>query len=315
MEILPATMNGGWHGELMNQRKDGSEFPVFVSSTVIHNENNEPLALIGVTTDISERRKAEKEILELNEALDHRVKLRTEELEAANKELETFSYSVSHDLKTPLRHINGFINLMVENKDTNLTEKDHVYLKNISGSATEMTQLIDAILSFSKLNMGELRKTRIRSSRMVEQVIKYFEPEFQNRKIIFNVESLPDIYGDERLIRQVWTNIISNAIKYSGKKAEAIINIGSSSTEGAITFFIRDNGAGFNMKYAEKLFGVFHRLHKSKDFEGVGIGLANVNRIVSRHGGHCRAEGEPGVGATIYFTLPHPPLTFPEGED
>ena len=310
MEILPATMHGGWHGEIMNQRKDGSEFPVFVSSTVIHNENNEPLALIGVTTDISERKKAEREILELNEALDHRVKIRTEELEAANKELETFSYSVSHDLKTPLRHITGFINLIIDNNASNLTEKDHVYLNSIASSANEMTQLIDAILSFSKLNLAELRKTKIHSSKMVHQVINFFEPEIQYRKITFNVDPLPDVHGDEGLIRQVWTNLLSNAIKYSSKKADAVINIGSTSTDDATTFFINDNGAGFNMKYADKLFGVFHRLHKSRDFEGIGIGLANVNRILTRHGGHCRAEGEPGVGATFYFTLPNPQPTL-----
>ncbi len=143
---------------------------------------------------------------------------------------------------------------------------------------------------------------------MVQQVIKFFEPDLLNRNIVFHVDTLPDIEGDEGLIRQVWTNLISNAIKYTGKKTEAAILIGSTSDAGFTTFFIKDNGAGFNMKYADKLFGVFQRLHKSKEFDGVGIGLANVNRIIHRHGGHCRAEGEPGIGATFYFSLPkwHP---------
>jgi PAS domain S-box-containing protein len=304
-EILPATLRGGWHGELLNRRKDGAEFPVFVSSSVIHDDFGEPLALIGVTTDITERKKAEQEILELNKDLDLRVKQRTIELEAANKELETFSYSVSHDLKTPLRHINLFLGLFLEKKSTELTEEEHGYLKKIAGSATEMGQLIDAILAFSRLTMSEMRKTRIRTPAMVQQVIKFFGPEIQNRQITFNVEPLPDIKGDEGLIRQVWTNLISNAIKYTGKKPLAIVDIGSISSDTETTFFVKDNGAGFNAKYAEKLFGLFQRLHKSRDFEGVGIGLANVNRIVRRHGGQCRAESEPDHGATFYFTLPN----------
>ncbi len=302
-EILPATMLGGWHGELVNQKKDGTEFLVFVSSSVVKDDNGVPLCLIGVSTDITARKQAEKEILSLNEELDHRVRMRTAELEAANKELESFSYSVSHDLKAPLRHITGLTDLILENKISALDVEVQEYLKNISVAAHGMGQLVDAILSFSKLNTAELRKTRIRSSEMVHKVIKYLGNEMKDRNIRLSVEPLPDMMGDEGLIRQVWTNLISNAIKYTGKKAEAIIEIGSRSTENETTFFIRDNGAGFNMKHVGKLFGVFHRLHNSKDFEGIGIGLANVNRIISRHGGHCSAEGETDAGATFYFTM------------
>ncbi|MCX6268639.1 MAG: PAS domain S-box protein [Bacteroidetes bacterium] len=303
-KILPATQHGGWHGELLNRRKDGTEFPVFVSSSVVHDEYGEPLALIGVTTDITERKKAENEILELNEKLEQRVKQRTAELETVIRELETFSYSISHDLKTPLRHINGFIDLFLDHKSTELTIEELGYLKNISDSASDMAHLIDAILSFSRLNQAELQKTVIHSSKMVQHVIKFLEPDSKNRKITFNVEPLPVIKGDGKLIQQVWTNLISNAIKYTGKKAEAIIDIGSIATDTGTSFFIRDNGIGFNMKHAQKLFGVFQRLHKSADFEGVGIGLANVNRIVSRHGGKCHAESQPDHGATFYFTIP-----------
>ncbi|MCX6252849.1 MAG: ATP-binding protein [Bacteroidetes bacterium] len=260
--------------------------------------------ITGMIMDISGRKLAEKEILKLSEELDQRVKQRTAELEEANKELETFSYSISHDLKAPLRHIGGFIGLFLDHKSTQLTREELGYLEVISSSASEMGRLIDAILSFSRLNRSELRTTTIHSSGLIRQVIKFFEPEIQNRKITFNVESMPDVKGDEELIRQVWTNLISNAIKYTGKKPEAIIDIGSISTDNETTFFIKDNGAGFNMKYADKLFRVFQRLHKTRDFEGVGIGLANVNRIVRRHGGQCRAEGEPDKGATFYFTLP-----------
>ncbi len=303
-EILPATLNGNWHGELMNQRKDGTEFPVFVSSSVVRDENNIPIALIGVSENITARKETENQIIKLNEELDHRVKLRTAELEAANHELETFSYSVSHDLKAPLRHINGFIDLFMEKKSSNFTDEELGYLKTISDAAKGMGQLIDALLSFSRLNSAELHKTNIDSSVIVKEVIKFFEPEFQNRKITFRVEQLPDSKGDERLMRQVWTNLISNAIKYTSKKPEAVIDIGSMATVGEITFFIKDNGAGFNKKYATKLFGVFQRMHKTSDFEGIGIGLANVNRIVRRHGGTCRAESEAGMGATFYFSLP-----------
>ncbi len=303
-EVLPATLRGGWHGELINKKKDGSEFPVFVSSSVIRDENNKPIALIGVTADITIRKQSEKKILELNEELDHRVKQRTAELEAAIHELETFSYSVSHDLKTPLRHIQGFTELLLDNESANLSPVDREHLNCISRSSADMTKLIDALLSFSRLNQTALQKVVIESSKMVQQVIKFFEPDLLNRNIAFKVDKLPDIEGDEGLIRQVWTNLISNAIKYTGKKTEAAILIGSISDAGFTTFFIKDNGAGFNMRYADKLFGVFQRLHKTKEFDGIGIGLANVNRIIHRHGGRCRAEGEPGIGATFYFSLP-----------
>ena len=270
----------------------------------ILNALGEPEYLLGISEDITERKQAENEILKFNRDLDLRVKQRTAELEVVNNELETFSYSISHDLKAPLRHIIGFIDLFLDKKSTQLSKEELGYLEVISSSASEMERLIDAILSFSKLNRSELQNTTIQSSTLVQKVINFFEPEMQNRKITFNVESLPDVIGDEELIRQVWTNLISNAIKYTGKIAEAVIDIGSISTGTGKIFFITDNGAGFKMKYAEKLFGVFQRMHKSSDFEGVGIGLANVKRIITRHGGSCWAKGEPDKGATFYFSLP-----------
>ena len=260
--------------------------------------------LKGINLDITDHKHAELEILQLNRELDQRVKQRTRELEKVNQELETFSYSISHDLQAPLRHITGFIDLFLDKKSAQLSNEDLSYLNIVSASAKEMGQLIEAILSFSRLNQSDLRKITIHSSAMVQQVIRFFGIELENRTISFNVESLPDVNGDEELIRQVWTNLISNAVKYTSKKPETVIHIGSEISDNEITFFVKDNGAGFNMKYADKLFGVFHRLHKSSDFDGVGIGLAIVNRIVTRHGGHCRAEGEIDNGATFYFTLP-----------
>jgi len=298
---------------ISDKKSIGFECRVFIKDNSIRWIQNEVVPIMngdnlvklqGSFFDITDRKQAEEKILDLNRDLELRVKQRTSELEAVNKELETFSYSISHDLKAPLRHISGFIALFLENKPKDLSKEQLEFLEVISSSASDMGKLIDAILNFSRLNSYELRKTRIRSSKMVQQVIAFFEPEIQNRKITFNVESLPEVNGDEELILQVWTNLISNAVKYTMKKPEAVVEIGSISNDNEITFYIKDNGAGFKMKYAERLFGVFQRLHKTCDFEGIGIGLANVNRIVTRHGGHCRAEGEVDKGATFYFSLP-----------
>jgi PAS domain S-box-containing protein len=290
--------------ELVLKRKDGSGVSVYSHHTIVQ-VSGRPQELFCIDIDLTDRMLAEKEILELNRDLELRVKQRTLELEKANKELEAFSYSVSHDLKAPLRHIIGFVELFLMNKPKGLSEKQLGYLDIISSSALDMQKLIDGILEFSKLNKIKLKKTRIRSVEMVQQVIKFFEMDIQNRNITFNVESLPEVQGDEELIQQVWTNLISNAIKYTMKKPEAVIEIGSISDDNDITFYIKDNGAGFDMEYSGKLFGAFQRLHNSSDFEGVGIGLANVNSIVTRHGGHCRAEGEVDKGATFYFSLPN----------
>ena len=227
-----------------------------------------------------------------------------QQLKSSNKELEAFSYTVSHDLRAPLRHISSFIDMLKEMNKSGRSMQELRYMDIISNGAAEMSKLIETLLSFSKLNHAELRKTHIKSSAMVAKAIKFLEPETQNRNVIFNVGQLYDCEGDEQLVRQVWINLISNAIKYTGKMSEAIIEIGSSRQDMEITYFVKDNGAGFDMKYAEKLFSVFKRLHKASDFEGIGIGLATVNSIVTRHGGGCSAEGKVGKGASFYFSLP-----------
>ncbi|MCX6306395.1 MAG: response regulator [Bacteroidetes bacterium] len=255
-----------------------------------------------VANEIIEER--EKKLQKLNAELEHRVEQRTLQFETANKELEAFSYSISHDLRAPLRHITGFIDILLDMKTVERSEEELHYLEIISGGASEMGKLITGLLSFSSLNRTELRKTKIRSAYMVKQVVNFFEPEIKNRDLTFKIGKIPDCEGDEQLLKQVWINLISNAIKYTGKKAEAIVEIGSTSQDGYITYFVKDNGAGFNMNNVEKLFGVFQRLHKSSDFEGIGIGLANVNSIVTRHGGHCSARGKPDEGATFFFSLP-----------
>jgi len=267
----------------------------------LEGSNRSRKALLSVLED---QRRIQQEINTLNAELEHRVEERTSQLEAANKELEAFSYSVSHDLRAPLRHINGFISLFLENKKTEITEEELGYLNIVSNSAQEMGNLIDALLSFSRLNRAEIQKTLIDSKPMISHLLEMFTEELKSRKIEIQINELLPALGDYQLIKQVWMNLLSNAIKYTSKKNVAIIEIGSLEHDSEIVFFVKDNGAGFNMKYGDKLFGVFQRLHKPRDFEGIGIGLANVNRIITRHGGRCWANGELNQGATFYFSLP-----------
>jgi len=225
--------------------------------------------------------------------------------EAANKELEAFSYSVSHDLRAPLRHIGGYIDLLIKNNSSQLDETGLRYLKTISESSHEMGNLIDALLTFSRLSRTEMRRSKVNSKNMVNGVIKTFSDELTDRNFEINISELPDIKGDEILIRQVWVNFISNALKYSRNEEKAVIDIGGKIENGNTIFYIKDNGVGFDMKYVDKLFGVFQRLHKAKDFEGIGIGLADANRIIVRHGGKCWADSIVGKGATFFFSLPN----------
>lgn len=224
---------------------------------------------------------------------------------AANKELETFSYSVSHDLRAPLRHISGYIDLLMKNNAAQLNETGIRYLNTISESAHEMGSLIDALLTFSRLSRTEIQRSKCNTNDMIKQVLRIFGSDIAARNVVFNIPDLPDSFCDENLLTQVWANLISNALKYSRNKEKAIIEISGKIEKDFTLFQISDNGVGFDMKYADKLFGVFQRLHKARDFEGIGIGLANVNRIISKHGGICRANSEEGKGATFSFSLPN----------
>jgi light-regulated signal transduction histidine kinase (bacteriophytochrome) len=231
------------------------------------------------------------------------------ELEAAKKELESFSYSISHDLRAPLRHVDGFVDLLQQSAGDKLDETNREYLRIISESAKHMARLLDALLSFSRVGRAPVRKTRLPLEPLVKSVLNDLRYDMEGRIIEWIIGPLPAVEGDLALLRQVLFNLLSNALKYTRHCDPARIQIGSRESPHEVVVFIRDNGIGFDMQFADKLFGVFQRLHGSPEFEGVGIGLANVRRIVQRHGGKTWAEANPGQGATFYFSLPDLPGT------
>jgi signal transduction histidine kinase len=265
-----------------------------------------PLVLeLGI--DVTGRKQAEEAIHRLNEELEQRVQQRTAQLEAANRELESFSYSVSHDLRAPLRAIDGFSRILLKDHTGALTDEGQRFLDIIRTNTQKMGQLIDDLLAFSRLGRREMKAAALDMGTLVREAVGELQDTLGDRTVQWDLKPLPAARADRALIHQVWINLLGNALKFTRHRETAVIEVGCRPEGDENIYYVKDNGVGFDMQYAPKLFGVFQRLHREEEFEGTGVGLALVQRIVQRHGGRTWAEGEVGRGATFYFSLPRHP--------
>jgi PAS domain S-box-containing protein len=301
-QIIDKVQSGSGFFALETKRitKHGKIVDVLFSSALIADRGGLEKSFSITERDITQQKIAAEQIMQLNKDLKNNVL----QLEATNKELESFSYSVSHDLRSPLRSLMGYSQILGEEYEERFDVEGKRLLSVIQRNALKMNALIDDLLEFSKLGKKELGRTDVNMTEIVDQVIQEAKAATKHA-VEFNVDTLPNTQADYALITQVWTNLISNAVKYSSKKSDPKVNIGSYADNGNTVYFVKDNGAGFEMSYADKLFGVFQRLHKKEEFDGTGIGLAIIHRVIIRHGGKVWAEGKVDEGATFYFSLPN----------
>lgn len=288
-----------WTGRFTNRRKDGSLYEEEASISPVTDGHGKIVNFIAVKQDVTARVRAEAEVLVLNAALVRTV----EELRSANHDLEAFSFTVSHDLRAPLHTVGGFATMLANERERLTPEDVSVAIGAIRRSTTKMTALIEELLAFARLGKQEMTRAEIDMTALVHEVYADLDPQRDGRSIRFSVAPLPTAQGDIGMMRQVFVNLQSNAIKYTRKIADASIEIGTVDKNGAATYFIRDNGTGFDMLQADKLFKPFQRLHSSEDFEGTGVGLSIVRRVIERHDGKVWAEAFEGRGATFYFTI------------
>lgn len=289
--------------ETVRIRKDGTPVDLSLAVSSIRDSQGEIVGFSSIARDISERKRAEEQILRLNAELEHRVQMRTAELTVANQELEAFTYSVAHDLRAPLRHIDAFTRILQEDFAGSFPPEAAELLDTIRRGSENMSRLVNDLLDLARVGRQKMKRERISLNVIIDEVIAEIAGETKGRQIDWHIARLPLVEGDPGLLKQVFTNLLSNAVKYTRPREKAVIEIGLQTVNGKPAIFVRDNGVGFNIKYATKLFGVFQRLHRPEEFEGTGVGLAIVDRVVKRHGGNAWAESDGNRGATFYFTL------------
>ena len=303
-----------WEGELIHAKRDGTRLVVASRWSLQRNDYGNPIAILETNNNITERKQAEEALRRSRDELEVKVKERTAqlskinaELQLVNKELEAFAYSVSHDLRAPVRHISGFTELLQKHTESVLDDKSRHHISMILDSANRMGNLVDDLLAFSRIGRAQTQTTTIHLDKLIKSVVAEVAPDTEGREIVWRIGNLPICYGDPAMLRLMFGNLVSNAVKFTRTRDKAEIEISSvNDTLDEVVVFVKDNGVGFDMKYKDKLFGVFQRLHSQEAFEGTGIGLATVQRIVHRHGGRVWAEGSLSNGATFYVALPKP---------